>query len=300
MIRTVMRCTSLVRLRPGLVAGRAAVSWPDFSVTVLPPPHFSRYMSVATTEEITLEIPDTEKTPEPSKKTAKKKSTKKRRARPTRQKAINLFDKIAPHMPLKTLSAILRKLKRCAPKISSNDEITTRVGQVHALLETAKMPKWTQQRFTEFLLNKPFENLEDTDDFAVNVNKASLDSHVDVLMKARDLSAHRPLLWSVTQRRKISQRKRAAESESASDSSEQDNQVDTLTVHESKSEDTRREEAIELATLLAERLPGKAYQDLMQVFEAYVVQTKKPNEAKAANALDQSFQVCFDTYSLCC
>lgn len=298
MIRTVLTRTSLVRLRTGLSVGRAVVSWPETAIRMMPrpPSHFSRHhLSVATTEETSMEVPET---PEPTKKKAIKKKTKNRRARrPTKQKAHKLFDEIAPHMPLKTLSAILRKLKLSAPKICSDKNIITRVGQVHALLETAKIPMWAQQRFTEFLLNKPFRKLKDADDFAVNVNKASLDSHVNVLMKARDLSAQRPLLWSITQRRKISQRKKVvSESESADDlSSEQDAQVDALTIHKSKSEETRRDEAKELVTLLAEKLPEKAYHDLMQVFASYVEETTNPKKPKL-RMLWTSLSKCVSTH----
>lgn len=241
-------------------------SWPVSTTAVMPP----RCFSVATDNvhtTTTIEPVVTDESP----KTKKKKT--KRKKRPTQKRARKLFDEIAPHLPLKTLSAITRKLKRSAPKINN---VTTRVGQVHALLETANIPPWAQRRFTEFLLKRPFTDFEES--FPVDVNKESLESHTKLLMKARDLSAQRPLLWSLNQRKKMSAKK-ASEVPSKDDTDERDTD-DALTIHQAKSKKKRRQEAKDLCLLLAERLPEKAYADLMQKFTTYVEQTTNPKKPK--------------------
>jgi len=302
MIRTVLRRTSLVRLRPGLIAGRAApccsaVTWPAaVKYDAVPPSHFPRYFSVATTDETTLEAePDVIDVKVPK---TKKKKTRKKRDRPTKKNARKLFDEIAPHMPLKTLSDITRKLKRSAPKVRNDEEITTQVGKVHALLEKANIPPWAQQRFQEFLFQKPFRGLKDHDSFPLTLNKASLESHTELLMKARDLSAQRPLLWSVAQRRKISVKKKGAATDDdvGSDATEkQDTPPDPLIIHQSKSEETRQKESEELVVLLAERLPEKAYKDLMEMFTMYVEQTTNPKKPKV-RMLWRKLSTCVSTH----
>lgn len=191
-------------------------------------------------------------------------NTKRRnRNAPSTAQADALFDEIALHMPLKTLVAIIKKLEK-----TKLCDTTTRVGRVHNLLETPEMPEWTQRQFKEFLLRKPKQETE------ANANKEQLESNIKLLEQARDLSAQRPLLWSISQRKKMHQQRKAA----ATDREDlDDSSVDktALLIHSQKSRETREEEARELAVLLAERLPEDAHSQLMDVFRTYVEKPRK-------------------------
>jgi hypothetical protein len=126
------------------------------------------------------------------------------------------------------------------------------------------MPDWTQQRFEEFLLQTPKQELE------VNANKEQLESNIELLQKARDLAAQRPLLWSLAQRKKVQHQKKAAATDE--DDPGKDTSLDetALALYSQKSKETRRKEAQELAVLLAERLSQEAHSQLMSVFTSYV------------------------------
>lgn len=307
MLKTVLRHASVVRLRPASAllwnapcgCYSSAESWRDAAALVTQPSHaFSRCFSVATTNETTLEAVDSIKDdnitfeePPPATKKKKKRTKKsnKRNRPPSEETARKLFDEMAPHMPLKTLSAITRKLKRSTPKLPEKE---TKIGQVHALLETAEIPPWAQQRFTEFFLKQPFATLKDED--PVQVNKESFDANVKILMQARDLSAQKPMLWSIAQRRKLAQNKKAAAAAASDDDesvegsinddvnndNESTEERDLLTIHQSKSETQCRKEAEELLSLLAECLPEKSFQALMQLLGTYVQQTTNPKKPK--------------------
>jgi RNA recognition motif-containing protein len=287
MLRTVLKRASLVRLRP--VAAPCFSVWASADAPLTIHHNFPtwRCFSVATTDEtiILQEDPkdiDTDDSPPDSKK--KKKGKKNR---PTKKKAKRLFDELAPHLPLETLNAITRKLKRQAPKIKDSE---TRLGQVHALLETATIPMWAQQRFSEFLRQRGFDKYKHEETFPGNVNKVELKAHVDLLMKAQDLAAQKPPLWSKTQRYKIARSKQRA---AATEEEENDSSVSTegsehpektpleaLTLHTSKSENRRRKEAQELSFLLAERLPEKSHKNLMALIKTYVEETTNPKKPK--------------------
>ena len=290
MLRTVWRSGRSIRTRPPTVSlATAAPCWLAASLSSSSnwPILHARCFSVAsTTDTETINVVDSDDpeititAEEPSPK--KKMSKKRKRKRPSQTKARQLFGEVAPHMPLKTLAAIVRKLKRTAPKVETDAK--TRVGKVHTLLQSAKIPTWAQQRFTEFFLKKDFETLEDEQSFPVTVNTALLETHIDILERARDLSAQRPLLWSITKRRKESMENKkaaaavaAAEGASVGDAISQEN---ALTIHQSKSKEIRKLEAKHLAQILAERLPEKAYKDLMEMFTVYVEQTTNPKKPK--------------------
>lgn len=105
------------------------------------------------------------------------------------------------------------------------------------------------------------------DNFSPNINRQNFQQDVSTLMLAREMCLESPFFWSNNQRRRQKFKRYAWVEETRHNSN--DYTALQKDLHYEKSSDTLRKEAESMVSLLAFRLPPKAYKQIISLFDTY-------------------------------
>jgi len=202
----------------------------------------------------------------------------------SQKEARELYDKLAPHLPLKVIRNICALLNKKRKKGQASEGYTNIVRNLWKN-ETNKLklpPIWTQQEMRRALLNRGGYNSfrspkKSKADYPSQLNRKNWQKNLATLMKAREGALVSQLLWTRGRRQNLKEECLSSTSSSPSaDESETNENIyplikkddcmssDRRALHEGKCEMSLREEGEVLLNHLGDTLPTNIFLDLME------------------------------------
>jgi hypothetical protein len=245
-----------------------------------------------------------------TKKGAKKKQQRRKYQKPfnikllhlqdlhTRQQVEEWYDQVARQTELAKLRWMTQLQTLIDQAESMESESKTSTSNPKTLLQQCqifmgprkRIPAPVRDSFWDFVIAQPASDNSNTSPKKKlhTVSKKELARHTQVLRKARELAVQHPFMWSNTRKRRLryelkrQQQREQEEDKDDTTSETRDGKLRTVAAynqertklilesHSTKSEEECNAEAFALVESLAERLPAKYFDNLMELFQEFL------------------------------